>query len=33
MRVEWDEPKDFSNFEDHGVDFKDAALIFEGIFL
>jgi len=33
MRVEWDEPKRQSNREDHGVDFKDAALIFAGIFL
>jgi uncharacterized protein len=33
MRVEWDEPKRQSNLEDHGVDFMDAALIFEGVFL
>jgi uncharacterized DUF497 family protein len=33
MRVEWDEPKRLSNLEDHGVDFMDAALIFEGTFL
>jgi uncharacterized DUF497 family protein len=33
MQVEWDEPKRLSNLEDHGVDFKDAALIFEGVFL
>ncbi len=33
MRVEWDERKRRSNLEDHGVDFKDAALIFEDIFL
>jgi len=33
MRVEWSERKRVSNLEDHGVDFKDAALIFEGAFL
>ena len=33
MRFEWDEAKRLSNLEDHGVDFKDAALIFEGIVL
>jgi uncharacterized DUF497 family protein len=33
MRVEWDEPKRQSNLGDHGVDFMDAALIFEGVFL
>ena len=33
MRVERDEPKRQSNLEDHGVDFMDAALIFEGVFL
>ena len=33
MRFEWDETKRISNLEDHGVDFKDAALIFEGAFL
>jgi uncharacterized DUF497 family protein len=27
--LEWDEAKRLSNLEDHGVDFKDAALIFE----
>lgn len=30
MLFEWDESKRISNFEDHGVDFKDATLIFEG---
>jgi len=29
MDVEWDEVKRLSNLESHGVDFKDAALIFE----
>ncbi len=33
MRFEWDEAKRRSNLGDHGVDFKDAALIFEGIVL
>jgi len=33
LRVEWHEPKRRSNLEDHGVDFMDAALIFEGVFL
>ena len=33
MPVERDEPKRQSNLEDHGVDFMDAALIFEGVFL
>jgi uncharacterized DUF497 family protein len=33
MRVEWDKPKRLGNLEDHGVDFKDAELIFEGVFL
>ena len=33
MSVEWDEPKRQSNLADHGVDFMDAALIFEGVFL
>ena len=33
MFVEWDEAKRVSNLEVHGVDFMDAALIFEGIFL
>ena len=33
MRVEWDELKRLSNLEDHGVDFMDAALIFEALFL
>jgi len=33
MRVEWDEPKRLGNLEDHGVDFMDAALIFEGVFI
>ena len=28
MNVEWDENKRLSNLEDHGVDFRDAALIF-----
>ena len=29
MLVEWDEAKRRSNLTHHGVDFKDAALIFE----
>jgi uncharacterized protein len=29
MDVEWDEEKRRSNLVDHGVDFRDAALIFE----
>ena len=29
MDVEWDEKKRHRNIIDHGVDFKDAALIFE----
>ena len=29
MDVEWDEAKRLFNLESHGVDFKDAALIFE----
>ena len=29
MAIEWDERKRQSNLEDHGVDFADAALIFE----
>lgn len=29
MTVEWDEAKRRSNLEEHGVDFRDAALIFE----
>jgi hypothetical protein len=33
MRFEWDERKRLTNLEDHGVDFKDAALIFQGIVL
>jgi uncharacterized DUF497 family protein len=33
MWVKWDEPKRQRNFEDHGVDFLDAALIFEGVSL
>jgi uncharacterized protein len=33
MRFEWDESKRDGNLEDHGVDFKDAALIFESVFL
>jgi hypothetical protein len=31
MRFEWDERKRVGNLENHGVDFKDAALIFDGI--
>src|SRR5262249_5782674 len=30
MGVEWDESKRLSNLVDHGVDFRDAALIFLG---
>ncbi len=33
MVVEWDESKRRRNLETHGVDFKDAALIFEAAFL
>jgi uncharacterized DUF497 family protein len=33
MVFEWDEPKRLSNLETHDVDFKDAALIFEGAVL
>lgn len=29
MDFEWDESKRQRNLEDHGVDFRDAALIFE----
>ena len=28
--MEWDESKRLSNIEERGVDFRDAALIFEG---
>lgn len=31
MEFEWDEDKRLSTLEKHGVDFLDAALIFEGI--
>ena len=31
MDSEWDEAKRLSNIEERGVDFRDAALIFEGI--
>ncbi|MBN8908042.1 MAG: BrnT family toxin [Rhodospirillales bacterium] len=31
--VEWDERKRLSNLDDHGVDFRDAALVFESAFL
>jgi hypothetical protein len=30
MSFEWDEAKRLSNIEERGVDFRDAALIFEG---
>lgn len=33
VSIEWDEPKRIGNLEDHGVDFMDAALTFEGVFL
>ncbi len=33
MRFEWDENKRISNLESHGVDFKDAALIFTNVVL
>ncbi|MDB5401267.1 MAG: uncharacterized protein QOD93_2925 [Acetobacteraceae bacterium] len=33
MRVEWDDPERISDLEDHGMDFKDAVLIFEGVLL
>lgn len=29
MAFEWDEAKRLSNIEEHGVDFEDAALIFD----
>lgn len=29
MEFEWDEIKNFKNIEKHGIDFTDAALIFE----
>jgi hypothetical protein len=31
MDFEWDEEKRLSNLAERGVDFRDAALIFEGI--
>jgi uncharacterized DUF497 family protein len=30
MDFEWDEAKRLSNIEERGIDFRDAALIFEG---
>jgi uncharacterized DUF497 family protein len=30
LEFEWDEEKRLSNIKEHGVDFRDAALIFEG---
>ena len=30
MDFEWDEAKRLSNIEERGVDFRDAALIFDG---
>lgn len=30
MAFEWDEGKRETNLQDHGVDFEDAALIFDG---
>ena len=33
MEFEWDEHKRQTNLAKHGVDFLDAALIFEGIVL
>jgi uncharacterized DUF497 family protein len=30
LEFEWDEEKRISNIEERGVDFRDAALIFEG---
>lgn len=33
MCFEWSEPKRLSNLADHGVDFMDAALIFDGFVL
>jgi uncharacterized DUF497 family protein len=32
MRFEWDKTRKRGNVEDHGVDFKDADVIFEGAF-
>ncbi|MFL5266304.1 MAG: BrnT family toxin [Stellaceae bacterium] len=33
FEVDWDEPKRISNIKERGVDFRDAALIFEGAVL
>lgn len=33
MEFEWDEEKDRSNREKHGIAFEEAALIFEGVTL
>jgi len=33
MDFEWDESKRVNNLQEHGVDFRDAAQIFEGLFL
>ena len=33
MVVEWDEKKRLANLTQHGVDFRDAAQIFEGVVL
>ena len=33
MEFEWDEAKQESNYKKHGVDFLEAALIFEGVIL
>jgi hypothetical protein len=33
MRFEWDENKRKSNIQKHGIDFKDAKQVFEGITL
>lgn len=30
MRFEWDEAKNESNLEKHGLDFEDAAKLFDG---
>jgi uncharacterized DUF497 family protein len=32
FEVSWDKPKRLSNIEEHGVDFRDAALILRGLF-
>jgi uncharacterized protein len=31
VRFEWDEAKRLSNLQKHGLDFADAAMVFEGV--